>query len=368
MPEYYIGLMSGTSMDGIDAALIDCSTTPPTLISNCSSSWSTDLHSNLLATRNLSDEAVRHMRALDIEIGEAFAAITNELLEKAGVRANDVVAIGSHGQTIRHRPDASRPFSLQFGNADVIANKTGIKVIYDFRSADIEAGGQGAPLAPAFHQAAFRTNTEKRTVLNIGGIANITILPADDSKPVKGFDTGPGNTLMDAWMSKTKYLNFDAGGTVARSGQVNKALLASLYSDPYFAKKPPKSTGFEDFNLSWLNKHLTEELPVENVQATLCELTALSISDAIRRCGLADSRVLVCGGGVHNSFLMERIKHNLEGTTVESTELHGVHPDFVEAIAFAWIASQSMKRLPGNLPSVTGASKAVVLGKLAKPR
>jgi anhydro-N-acetylmuramic acid kinase len=354
-------------MDGIDAALMDFSTNPPKLIYTCSKPWSRDLHSNLLATRKLSDDALGHLTQLDAEIGEAFAEATNTLLAKSGILAKNVKAIGSHGQTIRHRPNATTPFSLQLGKADVLAKKTGIKVISDFRTADIEAGGQGAPLAPAFHAAAFRTRSEKRTILNIGGIANITMLPDDSSKQVRGFDSGPGNTLMDAWMLKTKNNSYDLSGNFARSGKVNDALLSSFLRDAYFQKKPPKSTGFEDFNLEWVDKHLTQDLPAKDVQATLCELTAKSIADAVSRCGLSDSHLLVCGGGVHNTYLMERIKHFLNDTVIESTETIGIHPDFVEAIAFAWLARQTTKRLPGNLPSVTGASKEVILGKMTLP-
>jgi anhydro-N-acetylmuramic acid kinase len=366
MSEYYIGLMSGTSMDGIDAALMDFSTKPPKLICSYSKPWSRDLHSNLLATRKLSDSALGHLQALDTEIAEAFADISNELLKKTGIPAKDIIAIGNHGQTIRHRPNAAKPFSLQLGKARVLADLTGINVIDDFRTADIAAGGQGAPLAPAFHAAAFRTSSEKRCVLNIGGIANITVLPDDINKPVRGFDSGPGNTLMDAWILKTKSSSYDLCGSFARKGNVNAALLSSFLSDAYFQKKPPKSTGFEDFNLDWIESHLTEDLSAEDVQTTLCELTAKTIADAIHRCGLSGSRLLVCGGGIHNTFLMERIKNLLKDSTIESTEKMGIHPDFVEAIAFAWLARQTVKRLPGNIPSVTGAKKEVVLGTLVQ--
>jgi len=355
-------------MDGIDAALMDFSTSPPKLIYSCSKPWSRDLHSNLLATRKLSDDALGHLQVLDTEIGEAFANVSNEMLKKTGIAATNIIAIGSHGQTVRHRPNATKPFSLQLGKASVLANLTGIKVISDFRTADIEAGGQGAPLAPAFHAAAFRTSSEKRAILNIGGIANITVLPEDKTKLVRGFDSGPGNTLMDAWILKTKSTSYDLSGSFARKGKINEALLASFLSDAYFQKKPPKSTGFEDFNLNWINTHLKDNLPAEDVQATLCELTAVSITDAIHRCGLSNARILVCGGGIHNTYLMERIKYHMKGGVVESTDKLGINPDFVEAIAFAWLARQTIKRLPGNLPSVTGARKAVVLGKLVKPK
>jgi anhydro-N-acetylmuramic acid kinase len=366
MPEYYVGLMSGTSMDGIDAALVDFSGDRPVLVSTHSQSWPNDLLKELHACRELEDAELRHLDKLDNTIGEHFADATNQLLQKAGVSSKDILAIGSHGQTIRHRPDTKQPFSLQLGNAEVIAQQTGIKVVSDFRTADIKAGGQGAPLAPAFHNSVFRSRDENRAVLNIGGIANLTLLPADTDEPVTGFDTGPGNTLMDAWVKETKGESYDADGKFAASGQVNENLLKSFLSDAYFEKTPPKSTGFEDFNLDWLNSHMKDNLPEQDVQATLCELTARSISDAVKRYASSTTRLLVCGGGVHNHYLMTRIKHYLNECDVESTEALGIHPDWVEAMAFAWLARQTIKGLPGNLPSVTGAHKAVVLGNISK--
>ena len=369
MSEYYIGLMSGTSMDGIDAAVVDFSSSEtPKLICSYSHSWPDDVYRELVTSRELSDDKLNQLHALDIRLGEIFAEATLALLDKAKLTAKDIIAIGNHGQTIRHRPDADQPFSLQIGDAKTLAQKTGIRVISDFRTADIEAGGQGAPLAPAFHEAAFRSETENRGILNIGGIANLTALPADKSKNVTGFDTGPGNNMMDAWMAKIHGKNFDENGDFARSGKINEGLLNYCLNDAYFNTAPPKSTGFEQFNLEWLNQQInncgSDNLSSADIQATLCELTARSIAEAVAHDGVDIRHLLVCGGGVHNSYLMERIRQALANCKVESTEVCGAHPDWVEAMAFAWLAKRTINRQPGNLPSVTGAKKAVVLGSI----
>jgi anhydro-N-acetylmuramic acid kinase len=352
-------------MDGIDAVLVDFSGGHPEVVSTHSQPWPDRILEQLHACRELDDTELNHLDELDESIGKSFANATNQLLEKVGVDAHEIRAIGSHGQTIRHRPGADQPFSLQIGSAEVIKQQTGISVVSDFRTADIEAGGQGAPLAPAFHADVFSSQREKRAILNIGGIANLTLLPADKNSPVTGFDTGPGNTLMDAWIKKSRNEPFDEGGTYAASGKVNANLLAALLNDDYFKKVPPKSTGFEDFNLNWLDKHVKRKLADRNIQATLCELTAISISDAMKNYAASTKHVLVCGGGVHNQHLMARIKHHLNHCTVESTEVLHVHPDWVEAIAFAWLARRTLNRQTGNLPSVTGARDKVVLGSVS---
>jgi len=368
MPEYYIGLMSGTSMDGIDAALVDFANDhTPKLVCTYSHSWPDDIYKELISSRQLADEQLDQLHDLDIHLGKIFAEAALTLLDKTNLSFKDIIAIGNHGQTIRHRPDSAQPFSLQIGDAKTLARKTGIRVISNFRTADIEAGGQGAPLAPAFHQAAFHSKTEIRGVLNIGGIANLTVLPTDQSQAVIGFDTGPGNNLMDAWMTKSCSQNFDKNGDFARTGKISEDLLKQCLSDAYFKIAAPKSTGFEHFNLDWLNTQLDRcadtNLSDADIQATLCELSARSISDSIDQ---SISRLLVCGGGVHNSYLMERIQYALPGCKVESTEAHGIHPDWVEAMAFAWLAKQTINKQPGNLPSVTGARKAVVLGNITE--
>ena len=367
MTALYVGLMSGTSMDGIDAALVDCYSAKPHLVATRTKPWPDGIRQQLEQAQQLDDEAIFELHELDRAIAEHFAAATLELLALTKTKADEIVAIGSHGQTLRHRPQADRPFSLQLGGGQHIAELTGIRTVSDFRSADIEAGGEGAPLVPAFHNAMLRSNSENRCVINIGGIANITLLPADDAQPVSGYDTGPGNNLMDGWIKQHKSLPCDMGGDWARSGRVNDALLASLTADDYFHLPPPKSTGFEYFNQDWLRQHDVDALPVEDVQASLCELTAVTLADAVQASDININRVLICGGGVHNTYCLERLQAQLGDTPVESTEIHGIHPDWAEAMAFAWLAQRHIEGKPGNLPSVTGASEAVVLGVLSAP-
>lgn len=366
MSELYIGLMSGTSVDGIDAALVDFSADTPKLISTHSHPWPEKIYRALLDSRSLPDADLPTLSELDLETGTIFAQATNELLSITGINHHDIIAIGSHGQTIRHRPDAANPFSLQIGNPVVIARDTGIDVVSDFRSADIDAGGQGAPLAPAFHAAAFQLTDEHRTIINIGGIANLTLLPTGNSKRITGFDSGPGNSLMDAWMKKINGHSYDRDGQWARSGKVNHALLDELLDDAYFKQPPPKSTGFEYFNLNWLQSYHANSLRADDVQATLCELTAASIAQAVLEYAANTNTILICGGGAHNTYLMERLNKLLPGYRVATTDVSGVHPDWVEAMAFAWLAKQTIHGLPGNLPSVTGAQRAVVLGQITR--
>ncbi|UCB54549.1 MAG: anhydro-N-acetylmuramic acid kinase [Thiotrichales bacterium] len=366
MTALYVGLMSGTSMDGIDAALIDCFTHKPHLVATHSKPWPDTLKQQLHDARQLDDEAVFALKDLDNTIAQQFAEAALELLTIAGTAVDEVIAIGSHGQTIRHRPHADTPFSLQLGNGQRIADLTRIRTVSDFRSADIAAGGEGAPLAPAFHNVVLRSS-ENRCVVNIGGVTNITLLPADASIAVSGYDSGPGNNLMDFWIQHQRSTAYDSNGEWARSGRINNELLARLKADAYFHEPPPKSTGFEHFNLDWLKQHDVDALPVEDVQATLCELTATTITDAILASELKIDRVLICGGGVHNAWCLQRLQSLLGEIPVESTQHHGVHPDWVEAMAFAWLAMRHLEGKPGNLPSVTGASESVVLGRLSRP-
>jgi anhydro-N-acetylmuramic acid kinase len=367
MTALYVGLMSGTSMDGIDAALVDCYSTKPHLVATHSKPWPDSIRQQIAQSRQLDDEAVFGLHELDRAIATHFAEATLELLAISGTRSNEIIAIGSHGQTIRHRPYADKPFSLQIGNGQHLADLTGIQTVYDFRRADIEAGGQGAPLASAFHNAVLRSRNENRCVLNIGGIANTTFLAREEALPVTGYDTGPGNNLMDGWIWRQRSLPFDDNGEWARSGRLDAELLIRLKADNYFQQPPPKSTGFEYFNQRWLNQHQVDALAAEDVQATLCELTASTIADAVHASTLTIDRVLVCGGGTHNSYGLERLQSCLGSIPLESTGMHGVPPDWVEAMAFAWLAQCFTENRPGNLPSVTGASEAVVLGTLASP-
>jgi len=366
-PELFIGLMSGTSMDGIDAALVDFSEAQPKLIASHGLPWPDDIKQALLAAKDIPDEALDTLGGLDLATAETFAEACIQLLDKSPYQAKHIIAIGNHGQTIRHRPDITQPFSLQIGNAKRLASITGIDVISDFRTADIKAGGQGAPLAPAFHQAVFRSDDINRSIVNIGGISNITVLPKDRTQPVTGFDCGPGNNLMDAWISMHTGKTYDENGRLAATGKTDMGLLARLLLDDYFQLAPPKSTGFEYFNLQWLNRHeginSSSENIIADMQSTLCDLTATSIIRAINQYAGDTGEIYVCGGGAHNQELMKRIQ-SLTVSNVASTGALGIDPDWVEAMAFAWLAYRHNNKLPGNLPVVTGASGDVVLGRL----
>jgi anhydro-N-acetylmuramic acid kinase len=360
--DLYIGLMSGTSMDGIDAALVRFEHDALDILHTAEYDYPDALREQLLAAR--SDSALRtpgDVPELHLRVGEAFRDAANSLLAIAGVAAEAVAAIGSHGQTLRHAPNASPPYSLQIGDADVIAAGTGITTIADFRRADIELGGQGAPLAPAFHEWLFREAGALRVVLNVGGIANITVLPDDDDRTT-GFDTGPGNTLLDAWAHEHLGQPFDRDGAWGATGAVHETLLKEMLADPYFQSAPPKSTGFEYFNLDWLRKLPIAGLAPADVQATLCALSAASIARDIRSHAGHRCDVFVCGGGARNSDMMRRLREKLPECRVQTTAATGLDPDWVEAVAFAWLAMRSLEGLPGNLPSVTGATKRTVLG------
>jgi anhydro-N-acetylmuramic acid kinase len=300
-----------------------------------------------------------------VEIGRAFADAALRLLRQAGIDPGSVRAIGSHGQTIRHGPRGETPFTLQIGDANVIAERCGITTVADFRRRDMAAGGQGAPLLPALHAALFAQPGRTRVVLNLGGIANITVLPGDPQQSIRGFDTGPANCLMDAWIARHHGVGHDEGGAWAAEGRVDQALLDALLADAYFASPPPKSTGRELFNLDWLAQRLAGDAhEAVDVQATLLELTARSAAQAIRTHASDADDVLVCGGGVHNPLLMAALRRGLAPLPVRSTQELGIDADFVEATAFAWLAKRRLDALPGNLPEVTGARGERVLGAI----
>ncbi|HHJ18171.1 MAG TPA: anhydro-N-acetylmuramic acid kinase [Gammaproteobacteria bacterium] len=359
--------MSGTSVDGIDAALVDLSGTQPQLTCAHTYPWSADLRERILTVLTNPDTvSLQELGGLDAQLGEAFANAALELIAEAELQPGQVTAIGNHGQTLFHAPDATPAFSLQAGDANRIAELTGITTVADFRRRDIAAGGQGAPLVPAFHRALFHDPDIPRAVLNIGGMANLTLLPTD-ADAVTGFDTGPGNVLLDAWHHKHRQGDYDSNGDWARSGELNPPLLEQLLAHPYFSQPPPKSTGRELFCLRWLEQQLQtghQHLPAADIQRTLLELTARSISLSLQQATYDIKQLLVCGGGVHNGFLMQRLQSLLPDCDVESTETYGLHPDWVEAVAFAWLAKQTLAGKPGNLPAVTGASRAVVLGAI----
>ena len=367
MPEYYLGLMSGTSIDGIDAVLVDLSGDVPVLLTARSCSWPAQLHQRILETVAAPQSmSLQDTGALDAELGEQFADAALQLIAKAGLETSQITAIGSHGQTLFHAPEGQPAFSMQAGDANRIAEKTGITTVADFRRREIAAGGQGAPLVPAFHQAVFHDPATSRAVLNIGGMANLTLLPAD-GKTITGFDTGPGNVLLDAWYRKHRQGDYDASGAWASGGDLNQPLLEQLLDHPYFSQPPPKSTGREQFCLQWLEQLLQSghhALPDADVQRTLTEFTAQSIASSLEQFGQPVKQVLVCGGGVHNELLMQRLQALLPEQRVETTEKYGLHPDWVEAVAFAWLAKQTLEGKPGNLPAVTGANRPVILGAI----
>jgi anhydro-N-acetylmuramic acid kinase len=367
--EYFIGALSGTSIDGIDVAVVAFEPRPA-LVASHSMPYPAELRGDLLALCVPGDNEIDRLGRADVQAGRVFAQAVLALLAKAGLQPADIRAIGSHGQTIRHRPGGDAPFTLQIGDPHVIAAATGIPVVADFRRKDLAVGGQGAPLVPAFHEAVFRAPGIDRVVVNIGGIANLTVLPGDAGVPLAGFDTGPGNTLMDAWCRRVLGEPMDRGGALAARGSVLPALLAALLADPYFAKAPPKSTGPEYFSMQWLERLLAAAGPADkaDVQATLLALTAQSIADAIGSFpGLARPDVFVCGGGAHNGALMHALQRHLPGCAVDRTDALGVSVDWVEAMAFAWLAYRRLHDLPGNCPRVTGASRPAILGSLILP-
>ena len=349
--------MSGTSMDGIDAALVDFSSATPSIVKTASINWAPTLKEKLSTAAAGGFLTANQWGELDSEVGQAFADAALEVSQ--GVKA--IAAIGSHGQTVAHQPKGKNGFSVQLGNANIIAEKTGITTVADFRGRDIAAGGQGAPLVPPFHAAIFGDAEKHRAIVNIGGIANITSLPASGNNII-GFDTGPGNHLMDMWIALHQGVPFDQAGQWASTGKVIPDLLEQLLSDNYFSQAAPKSTGTDIFSLQWLNQH-SPHGAAEDVMATLLELTSQSIAKGIESLAIPVDEVFVCGGGVHNRALIDRLTDLLKAP-VNSTAALGVDPDWVEAIAFAWLAKQTMEQQPGNLSSVTGASGQRILGAI----
>jgi len=363
----HIGLMSGTSLDSIDAVATDISADGCTLLASDSYPLPADIRQRILQLSQPGDNEIDQMGQLDLDLGQLFAKASNQLIEQHQLDRNQIRAIGSHGQTIRHRPSTSQPgFTLQIGDPNTIAEHTGITTVADFRRRDMAAGGQGAPLVPAFHQALFRTAHCDRLLVNIGGMSNITVLPADSNIDALGYDTGPGNVLMDGWIQQHLGKAWDLDGEWASSGKVDEALLTQLMQLPFFDAPPPKSTGREQFNPEWLQQMVDKQrryLPPENVQATLLEYTALTLCNAIRKHhNWQQYEVYLCGGGAHNKALKQRITALLEGAHVGTTAELGIDPDWVEAIAFAWLAYRTLEGASGNLCAVTGAKGERILG------
>jgi anhydro-N-acetylmuramic acid kinase len=357
----YIGVMSGTSLDGLDIALIEL-VPAIKLIATHYIPMPDSLRAELLGLcASGPDEIARSAIAQQNWVKLAAQGV-NTLLTQHHIKPENIRAIGSHGQTIRHEP--ARGFTVQIGNPALLTELTGITVVSDFRSRDVAAGGQGAPLVPAFHEALFEEQPGNRAVLNVGGFSNLSLI--EPGKPVAGFDCGPGNVLMDAWIQQQRGDNYDRDGQWAASGKVVPLLLKALLSDPFFVTQGPKSTGREVFNLPWLIQHLSQ-LPVfaaEDVQATLLELTALTIIESLQSAQLDTRELLVCGGGAHNAALMSRLASLLPNAKVSSTAAYGVDPDWVEAMAFAWLAHCCLEGIAANRPSVTGARGLRVLGAI----
>lgn len=375
MTAIYIGVMTGTSMDGVD--FVAASFDPLYLHATLTLPFDPELRDELMALTLPDDNEIDRMGKADVALATMIGHGINTLIEKNHLDRSQIKAIGSHGQTIRHRPEHG--FTLQIGDPNIITEITQIPVISDFRRRDMAAGGQGAPLVPAFHQAVFQHPTIHRVILNLGGIANVSLLPAGNPNGVSGFDTGPANILMDAWCERYTGHPFDENGNWAAYGQPIRGLLERLQGHAFFSKEPPKSTGREDFNLDWLDDQLAdwrndeleyqelEDTP-ENVQATLLKLTTRAIKKAIYRSDLDTGEVYVCGGGAYNSHLLEQLRWRLRKHhwSVQSTSVLGLSPTWVEATAFAWLAMRFMHQQAGNLPSVTGAEGFRVLGSITQ--
>jgi anhydro-N-acetylmuramic acid kinase len=366
----YLGMISGTSADGIDVAIArfhDAPTPQAGLVFGRTYPWDPELRARLVALgQHAQAMTLDEVGELDARIGAAFATAAETAIRDSGVDRAAIAAIGSHGQTLRHRPHGPHPFTLQLGDPSRIAETTGVRTVADFRRRDLAAGGHAAPLLPALHAALLSSPDEDRAVLNLGGIANLTLLPRDGG-PVRGFDTGPANGLMDAWCLRHTGAGYDRGGAFAAGGRVDESLLARLLDEPWFAMPPPKSSGRDQFHLAWVEARLQGEgmrpAPAD-VQATLLALSVRTVVDALRATLPGAARVIACGGGVHNPVLMRALADALPGVAVESTAAHGIDPDMVEALGFAWLARQTLLGRPGNLPSVTGAAGPRVLGAI----
>lgn len=356
--DYYIGLVSGTSMDAVDGVLADFGSTPPHVLA----SHSIPLPETLRLREVTATTPLEQVLQLDSQIADLFAVTALTLLDKTGMDRTAVAAIGSHGQTVWHATASQPVYTCQIGDPNRIAWLTGITTVADFRRMDMAAGGEGAPIVPAFHAAMLRRNDSNRVVLNLGGIANITVLPADPARSVTGFDTGPANTLLDAWARRHLQAPFDRDGNWAAGGRTAPELLEHWLTDAYFSQPPPKSTGPEYFNLTWLEPTLPPALDPADVQATLTSLTAASITAAVQQHAPATSEVIACGGGVRNQTLMSRLREALGPVALATTAEYGLDPGLVEGLCFAWLARERLAGRPANLPSVTGAAAPVLLG------
>jgi anhydro-N-acetylmuramic acid kinase len=372
MAEYYIGLMSGTSLDGVDGVLVDFAGPTMAVLANASLPFDATFRAELLALNNPSHNELHRAARAGNQIASVYDQVVQSLLSQVTGIASEVCAIGAHGQTVRHQPHrtsveaAGVGYTLQLNNPALLAELTGITVVADFRSRDIAAGGQGAPLVPAFHHHVFGQADTTVSVLNLGGIANLSVLPGNPSAPVLGFDCGPGNALMDAWCLRHTGQAFDSGGAWAASGQCLPDLLAQLRNELYFTQAPPKSTGRDLFSMQWMQDKLQGFATArpQDIQATLTELTASVCVDCVKSYARESKLLVVCGGGAFNHHLMRRLQAGLPGLQVSPSDPYGLPPLEVEAAAFAWLARQAILRQPGNLPSATGAAGPRVLGAI----
>lgn len=361
----YVGLMSGTSLDAVDVALVDFSHKIPKLVCALKHPIPGNLHQEIIRLCSPGANEIQLYGETDVAMGRLFATAVAELLKKARITAQRVIAIGSHGQTIRHTPSGSCPFTIQIGDPNTIAERTGINTIADFRRRDMAAGGQGAPLAPAFHAQFLSCAKTDRAVLNLGGIANLTLLPKNTDQPITGFDTGPANLLIDYCYQRYRGGDFDPQGQWAAGGKIDELFLEQLLREPYFKLQPPKSTGRELFNPIWLDSQITQynsKIVAQDLCATLVELVAASVSAALQSEFPHCKELLICGGGVHNCHLIDRLGQRLPGCRIKSTAELGIDPDYLEAMAFAWFASRTLQKKTSNLPAVTGARHESILG------
>lgn len=368
--EYFVGCISGTSLDGLDLALVHFRDNKASVQNSTCVDIPVSLQRSLTALCLPGDNELDRLGETDVELGEFIANSIIEFLKQCDISPNQIKAIGSHGQTVRHRPNARHPFTAQIGNAHVIAEHTKIVTISDFRMADMAAGGQGAPLVPAFHKAIFADRDQRRLIVNLGGISNISIIPAaqDQCQHTSGYDIGPANTLLDRWVETHKGERYDKNGAWASQGTVVPDLFDAMLSDPFFALPAPKSTGREYFNLDWIMKFNPAKYAAEDVQRTLLELTAETTARSIKTESTSkQTQVFVCGGGSHNPLLIERITSLSDQSPIKPTDTLGVPSDDVEACAFAWLARQTTKQLPGNLMTVTGAKSPKILGAIHLP-
>lgn len=358
---YYIGLMSGTSVDGIDAALLNITPKKCHYLGQHYHAYPKHIREAILSLCEQGE--IHDLCELDYILGQLFAKTALDLLKKVGRSTAEIKAIGSHGQTIRHRPSHDKPFTLQIADPNLIATLTNITTVADFRRKDVALGGQGAPLVPAFHHFLWYQAEKPRIILNIGGMANITVLHDGN---VIGYDTGPGNVLLDFWANLHLQRRYDKHGEFAAQGMIDKRLLNNLLADSYFHQSPPKSTGREHFNSTWLQKHLLGDERPQDIQATLAELTATSIATAINN-HLTQGEVLICGGGAFNCHLMQRLKRHLSCFELMTTKQYGIPEDMVEASAFAYLAMCTLNKQSGNIPTVTNASRPAPLGGIYHP-